>query len=121
MTNLSYERGDVVSLNDPYGNDKQRSAVIISDGRRPSHADGVNRYNVVMLTTQLGEFGSHDWTVLLDADVDTKGDESLSNDSLVEPWGTVIVKEDSLSGPYTQLTDAGMKKVARSLANLVLK
>lgn len=118
---MKYNRGDIVSLDDPYGNDKSRSAVIISDGRRPTHEDGATRYNVVMLTSQISEFGGHDWTQILDANGDTKSGNSLQSDSVVEPWGTYVVREEKLSGPYAQLTNAGMKKVARSLANLVLR
>ncbi|MBO4249487.1 type II toxin-antitoxin system PemK/MazF family toxin [Halomicrobium sp. IBSBa] len=118
---MKYDRGDVVSLDDPYGNDKTRSAVIISDGRRPTHEDGAIRYNVVMLTTQIGEFGGHDWTQILDANGDTKSGDALLKDSVVEPWGTYVIREEKLNGPHAQLTDAGMKKIARSLANLVLR
>lgn len=118
---MRFNRGDVVSVDDPYGTDKLRSAVVISDGRRPKHEDGAIRYNVVMLTTQIGEFGGHDWTQTLDKTKDTKTGDSLSKDSVVEPWGTYVVREEKLAGPYAQLTDDGMKKVARSLANLVLR
>lgn len=118
---MKYDRGDIVSLDDPYGNDKTRSAVVISDGRRPKHEDGTIRYNVVMLTSQVDEFGEHDWTQTLDATGDTVSGDSLLSDSVVEPWGTYVVREENLTGPHAQLTDDGMKKVARSLANLVLR
>lgn len=118
---MKFDRGAVVSLDDPYGNNKPRSAVVISDGRRPEHEDGITRYNVVMLTSKIGEFGDHDWTELLDAEQDTKNGGSLNDDSLVEPWGTYVVKESSLNGPYAHLTDDGLKTVARSLANLTLR
>lgn len=118
---MKYNRGDVVSLDDPYGNNKSRSAVIISDGRRPKHNDGAIRYNVVMLTTQIGEFGGHDWTKTLDATGDTESGDSLNKDSVIEPWGTYVVREEKLAGPYAQLTNDGMKKVARSLASMVLR
>jgi hypothetical protein len=118
---MKFDRGDVVSLEDPYGNDKTRSAVVISDGRRPEHEDGAIRYNVIMLTSQLGEFGDHDWTQTLDDTGDTVPGDSLLSDSVVEPWGTYVVREEKLTGPHAQLTDGGMKKVARSLANMVLR
>lgn len=118
---MKFSRGDIVSLDDPYGNDKQRSAVVLSDGRRPTHEDGIIRYNVVMLTTQIGEFGSHDWTETLSAHQDTQSGNSLSSDSVIEPWGTYVIKESKLSGPYAELTQNGMKKVARSLANMTLR
>ncbi|WP_156224481.1 type II toxin-antitoxin system PemK/MazF family toxin [Haloferax gibbonsii] len=121
MSKTKFDRGEVVSLADPYGNNKPRSAVIVSDGRRPLHNDGEMRYNVVMLSSKVGEFGGHDWAQTLDAQSDTENNQELLSDSVVEPWGTFVVNERTLNGPHAKLNSSGMKKVARALANMVLR
>lgn len=81
-----YERGQVVSVSNPYAANKLRSAVILTDDRRPLHDDGQWRYTIIMLTGAHKEFGEHDWTVTLDADQATKeGKAPLLKDSVVEP------------------------------------
>lgn len=119
---LAYHRGEVVSVPNPYAQNKPRSAVILTDNRRPLHDDGQLRYTVVLLTGALDEFEGHDWTVKLDAKEATMaGEPSLKKDSLVEPWATYVVRHGSIhDGPHTRLTMAAMKQIARAYARMIL-
>lgn len=119
---LHYNRGEVVSVPDPYSQKTDRSAVVLTDNRRPPHSDGKTRYTIVLLTGALQEFQSHDWTVKLDAQNATKqGEPPLTKDSLVEPWATYVVKHGYInSGPHTALNQSAMKKIAKAYAKMVL-
>lgn len=119
---LAYRRGDVVSVTNPYAEDKPRSSVVLTDSRRPLHDDGELRYTIVLLTTAHDEFEAHDWTVRLDAHESTEpGHPPLTEDSLVEPWATYVVRHGHvLDGPHTVLTNEAMKPVARAYARMIL-
>lgn len=119
---LYYHRGEVVSVQNPYAQNKPRSAVILTDDRRPMHDDGQIRYTLVLLTGALAEFEDHDWTVKLDAnDATMEGQPPLKKDSLVEPWGTYVVRHSQiLDGPHTTLNKEAMKQVARAYARMIL-
>lgn len=119
---LEYNQGEVVSVPDPYTQNKDRSAVVLTDTRRPPHDDGRVRYTIVLLTGALQQFQNHDWTVKLDAQNDTKqGEPPLTKDSLVEPWATYVVKQGYINtGPHTVLTQAAMKKIAKAYAKMIL-
>lgn len=111
-----------MSVQNPYAQNKARSAVILTDNRRPMHDDGQIRYTVVLLTWAMEEFEDHDWTVKLDADDATNdGQPPLKKDSLVQPWGTYVVRHSQiLNGPHTMLSKEAMKKVARAYARMIL-
>lgn len=119
---VAYRRGEVVSGPNPYAQNKPRSAVVLTDHRRPLHDDGQPRYTIVLLTGALDEFEGHDWTVKLDADEATvAGQPSLMKDSLVEPWATYVVRHGHvLDGPHTVLTTDAMKRIARADARMIL-
>lgn len=111
-----------MSVPNPYAENKPRSAVVLTDDRRPLHDDDELRYTVVLLTGAIDEFEAHDWTVKLDADEATiVGEPSLKKDSLVEPWATYVVRHGHvLDGPHTRLTMAAMKQIARAYARMIL-
>lgn len=111
-----------MSVNDPYAQDKPRSAVILTDSRRPRHDDGQLRYTIALLTGSLDEFEAHDWTTTLDAKGAFRpGEPSLRKDSVVEPWATYVVRHGHvLDGPHTRLTTDAMKQIARAYARMIL-
>lgn len=119
---VAYRRGDIVSVPNPYAEDKPRSSVILTDSRRPLHDDGQRRYTVVLLTGALDEFEAHDWTVKLAVEDATEpGEPPLKRDSLVEPWATYVVRHGHvLDGPHTRLTSGAMKQIARAYARMIL-
>lgn len=109
-------------MTNPYAQDKPRSAVILTDSRRPPHDDGQLRYTIVLLTGSLAEFEAHDWTMTLAAEESTRpGEPTLKKDSLVEPWATYVVRHGHiLDGPHTRLTTDAMKRIARAYARMIL-
>lgn len=117
-----YKRGQVVSVSNPYAENKLRSAVILTDDRRPLHDDGEWRYTVIMLTGDLEGFGDHDWTVILDAEKATKeGKAPLLKDSVVEPWATYVVRHTSIHDVHTELTREALKKIAKAYVKMILQ
>ena len=118
---LQYERGDIVSVPNPYAADKPRSAVVLTDSRRPAHDDGNPRYTIVLLTGA-DEFEGHDWTVTLNRDSATKsGYPALLKDSFVEPWATYVVRQNTIRDAHTVLTADAMEKIAKSYVRMILK
>lgn len=116
-----YERGAVVSVDNPYAAPKPRSAVVLTDERRPPREDGRTRYTVVMLTSE-PSFADHDWTVTLDATASTPEMEpDLLADSYVEPWATQVLPQGAVRDRHTSLTDEAMKRVAKSYARMTLR
>lgn len=116
-----YERADVVAIENPYREEKPRSAVVLTDERRPPRMDGVERYTVVMLSGTK-EYGPDEWVKRLDKDEATPDDEEpLAKHSYVLPWMTTIVPEWDMKGPYTRLTEEAMRTVAKSYAAMLLK
>lgn len=119
---LHYTRGDIVSVPNPYAENKLRSAVVLTDERRPLHDDGEMRYTLVMLTTAAEEFGDHDWVAKLDRTEATKdGDPPLKKDSYVEPWATYVVRHDTIRDRHTGLTRDAMEKVAKAYVRMILQ
>lgn len=117
-----YERGQVVSVANPYAEAKLLSAVILTDDRRPLHDDGEWRYTIIMLTGDQEAFGEHDWTVTLDAEQATKeGAAPLLKDSIVEPWATYVVRHTSIHDVHTELTREAMKSIAKAYVKMIIQ
>lgn len=119
----SYTRGDVVSVPNPYPETKPRTAVILTDHRRPQQNDGKYRYTLVLLTGDVDEFGDHDWTVTLDKNTATKnGHPSLMKTSVITPWAHYVVTESTIiDGPHTVLTDGSLKQIGRAYLAMVMQ
>jgi len=118
-----YQRGEVVSVANPYAETKPRSAIILTDDRRPLHDDGQMRYTIVLLTGALEEFEAHDWTVKLDAQQCVEpGQPPLRKDSLIEPWAHYVVRDTQITGgPFTKLNTEALKDVSRAYVRMLLK
>lgn len=119
---LALKQRDVVNLAyDPYKASGTRSAVVIDGMKTPNHPNVGRIYSVVSITKdESGQYGQHDWTVPLPKDETEAGEPSLTNDSVITPWGTFNVEGNDIAGQHTRLNDDGMKRILLAFKRMIL-
>lgn len=119
---MALKQRDVVNLTyDPYKASGTRSAVVIDGMKTPDHPNVGRIYSVVTITKdESGQYGQHDWTVPLPKDKTEAGEPSLTNDSVITPWGTFNVEGNDIAGQHTQLNDDGMKRILLAFKRMIL-
>jgi hypothetical protein len=119
---MALKQRDVVNLAyDPYNASGTRSAVVIDGMKTPNHPHVGRIYSVVTITKdESGQYGQHDWTVPLPKDKTEAGEPSLTNDSVITPWGTFNVEGNDIAGQHTRLDDDGMKRILLAFKRMIL-
>ncbi|MEF8775436.1 MAG: hypothetical protein V5A43_02900 [Haloarculaceae archaeon] len=119
---IALRQRDVINLAyDPYDASGTRSAVVIDGMKTPNHPNVGRIYSLVTITKDsTGKYASHDWTVPLPKDQTVPSEPSLTNDSVITPWGTFNVESNDIAGQHTRLDDSGMKRIRLAFQRMIL-
>jgi hypothetical protein len=71
------------------------------------------------MTSQVEEYGSHSWAVVLDKE-DATVDQDLTYDSVIEPWMSTPASEKLFQAQIARLTTEAMREIAEAHARMIL-